>query len=314
MDTLRTRRRRSRRRLFTPDHLRAQQQQIARRIEHVGRPARVLNFPGASVRRHHPTPRRRARRRAGLPRRAAAGLFVGVARRHVLRHQQTPRPPVRRCRGGRAASSRSRRAAVRSLPSSTATTCSCRISRSRAIGRAPASCGLRCAHARTSARSVASTRADADVRELDLDQAEPSVAFPHLPQRPRPQACRRRHAGRELSQRDRRADQGRRLHASRRPPDRASRARVRLLLRRRSRGRLRLSDARALSRSAASSSPAKSSTTRTSTTSCARWASASSPTTGEHVDALGRGRRGHPAGVRRHRRDAASSSIAAAAR
>jgi anti-sigma factor RsiW len=62
--------------VFTADRLRAQQQQIARRIEHVARPARVITFPGHS-------PQRIAGRGRVAPRwiaaAAAAGLFVGVA-------------------------------------------------------------------------------------------------------------------------------------------------------------------------------------------------------------------------------------------
>jgi len=64
--------------VFTPERLRAQHQQIARRLEHVGRPARVLSFPGRLVRRTitasatRPAPR-------WVAAAAAAGLFVGVA-------------------------------------------------------------------------------------------------------------------------------------------------------------------------------------------------------------------------------------------
>jgi hypothetical protein len=64
--------------VFTPERLRAQQQQIARRIEHVGRSARVISFPGrfgepaiASA------PWRAAPRWIAAA--AAAGLFIGVA-------------------------------------------------------------------------------------------------------------------------------------------------------------------------------------------------------------------------------------------
>jgi len=38
--------------IFTPERLRAQQQQIARRLEHVGRAARIISFPGRLVSRH----------------------------------------------------------------------------------------------------------------------------------------------------------------------------------------------------------------------------------------------------------------------
>jgi anti-sigma factor RsiW len=63
--------------IFTAERLRVQEQQIARRIEQLGRPARVLSFPtqlrrtigGSSTR----TPPR------WVAAAAAAGLFVGVA-------------------------------------------------------------------------------------------------------------------------------------------------------------------------------------------------------------------------------------------
>lgn len=66
---------------FTPDHLRAQQQQIARRIEHIGRAARVITFPKSSgadrmirapyiAAHHHPR---------WVAAAVAAGVFVGVA-------------------------------------------------------------------------------------------------------------------------------------------------------------------------------------------------------------------------------------------
>jgi len=63
--------------IFTPERLRAQQQQLARRIEHVGRAARVISFPGRFVSRHMT-----ARTSRVVPRwvaaAAAAGLFLGV--------------------------------------------------------------------------------------------------------------------------------------------------------------------------------------------------------------------------------------------
>jgi hypothetical protein len=64
--------------IFTPERLRLQQQQIIRRIAAVGRPARVLSFPGRIVRRTidasatRPAPR-------WVAAAAAAGLFIGVA-------------------------------------------------------------------------------------------------------------------------------------------------------------------------------------------------------------------------------------------
>ena len=63
--------------VFTPEALRAQQQHIMRRIEHLGHPARVLSFPGRVVRRHFaPTGGRIAPRWTAAA--AAAGLFIGV--------------------------------------------------------------------------------------------------------------------------------------------------------------------------------------------------------------------------------------------
>ena len=64
--------------IFTPEQLRLQQQQILRRIEHLGHPARVISFPGRLVRRRlAATAIRIAPRWAAAA--AAAGLFVGVA-------------------------------------------------------------------------------------------------------------------------------------------------------------------------------------------------------------------------------------------
>ena len=64
--------------IFTPERLRLQQLQIARRIALVGRPARVLSFPGRIVRRTiDASASRRAPRWVAAA--AAAGLLVGVA-------------------------------------------------------------------------------------------------------------------------------------------------------------------------------------------------------------------------------------------
>jgi hypothetical protein len=63
--------------VFTPEQLRVQQQLIAKRIEHLGHPARVLSFPVRLVHRHltrHAS--RIAPRWAAAA--AAAGVFVGV--------------------------------------------------------------------------------------------------------------------------------------------------------------------------------------------------------------------------------------------
>jgi hypothetical protein len=64
--------------VFTAERLRAQQQQIARRIEHIGRAARIISFPGQFVRRTiAASTSRTAPRWAAAA--AAAGLFVGIA-------------------------------------------------------------------------------------------------------------------------------------------------------------------------------------------------------------------------------------------
>jgi len=90
--------------IFTPDRLRAQQQQIARRIEHVARPARVLSFPGQFVRRTISASTSRTAPR-WVAAAAAAGLFIGIAvgasfewETHVREAQQTLArgPQVRR--------------------------------------------------------------------------------------------------------------------------------------------------------------------------------------------------------------------------
>ena len=64
--------------IFTPERLRIQQQQIARRIALVRRPARVLSFPGRIVRRTIAASTSRTPPR-WVAAAAAAGLFVGVA-------------------------------------------------------------------------------------------------------------------------------------------------------------------------------------------------------------------------------------------
>jgi hypothetical protein len=64
--------------VFGADRLRAQQQQIARRVALLGRPARIISFPGRIVRRtiNASTSRTAPRWIAAA---AAAGLFIGVA-------------------------------------------------------------------------------------------------------------------------------------------------------------------------------------------------------------------------------------------
>jgi hypothetical protein len=62
--------------VFTPERLWNQQQQIMRRIEHVGRAARIISFPSRVGRRVVGATRVAPRWLAAA---AAAGLFVGVA-------------------------------------------------------------------------------------------------------------------------------------------------------------------------------------------------------------------------------------------
>jgi hypothetical protein len=62
--------------IFTPERLRAQQQHISRRLDHLGHPARVITFPGLPA--SHPVSSvapRSARRWIAAT--AAAGLFIG---------------------------------------------------------------------------------------------------------------------------------------------------------------------------------------------------------------------------------------------
>lgn len=77
MDTLRTEADAELDDVYSPEHFRVQQQQIAHRIEHYGRSARVLNFPVHQVTRRLATPGSRMAPR-WLATAAAAGLFIGV--------------------------------------------------------------------------------------------------------------------------------------------------------------------------------------------------------------------------------------------
>ncbi len=63
--------------IFTPERLRAQQQQISRRLEHLGHPARVITFPGRAGSHHIGASAPRSARR-WIAAAAAAGLFIGV--------------------------------------------------------------------------------------------------------------------------------------------------------------------------------------------------------------------------------------------
>jgi hypothetical protein len=64
--------------IFTPERLRQQHLHIARRIEHVGREARIISFPGRFVRRTMTASTSPAAPR-WVAAAAAAGLFIGVA-------------------------------------------------------------------------------------------------------------------------------------------------------------------------------------------------------------------------------------------
>ncbi len=70
--------------VFPPERMRAQQNEIARRLEQIGRAARVISFPGrVAARQVHASAARLATRR-WVAAAAAAGLFVGVAAGTVL--------------------------------------------------------------------------------------------------------------------------------------------------------------------------------------------------------------------------------------
>ena len=64
--------------VFTPERLKAQQQQIARRLEHVGRSAHVISFPELTA-RHASTASVSRTAPRWVAAAAAAGLFAGVA-------------------------------------------------------------------------------------------------------------------------------------------------------------------------------------------------------------------------------------------
>jgi predicted anti-sigma-YlaC factor YlaD len=78
MDTLRSEGDAAADAVFGADRLRAQQQQIARRVALLGRPARVISFPGRIVRRTISASTSRTAPR-WIAAAAAAGLFIGVA-------------------------------------------------------------------------------------------------------------------------------------------------------------------------------------------------------------------------------------------
>ena len=103
--------------VFTPERLRAQQQQIARRIEHVGRPARVISFPGRIVRRTMPASAAARRRRAGSPPPPPPGCSSASRVGAVLRPGGTRSAPRRRsCRAATAPASRRSPTPARTAP------------------------------------------------------------------------------------------------------------------------------------------------------------------------------------------------------
>jgi anti-sigma factor RsiW len=77
LDGLRTEADASADEVFTPERLRAQQQQIEWRLESVGRSARVLSFPAHFGNRHADTGVSRLTKRWAAAA-AAAGLFIGI--------------------------------------------------------------------------------------------------------------------------------------------------------------------------------------------------------------------------------------------
>lgn len=103
MDTLRADGESETDEIFTPDRLRAQQQQIARRMAAVGRPARVISFPGRFVQRTILVSTLRSPRWTAAA--AAAGLFLGIAlgASYEWEYRARPSPPPLNARGGRLA-------------------------------------------------------------------------------------------------------------------------------------------------------------------------------------------------------------------
>jgi anti-sigma factor RsiW len=65
--------------VFTHERLRQQHQQVARRIEYVGRAARIISFPGQFVRRTITASSTSPAASRWVAAAAAAGLFIGVA-------------------------------------------------------------------------------------------------------------------------------------------------------------------------------------------------------------------------------------------
>lgn len=64
--------------IFPPERQRAQQQHIARRVEHLGHHARVISFPGHPLGQPAPSASSRVAHRWISSVAAAAGLFIGI--------------------------------------------------------------------------------------------------------------------------------------------------------------------------------------------------------------------------------------------
>ena len=79
--------------VFPAERLRAQQQQIARRLEHLAHPARVITFPGHPPDQHAAASRSRVAPR-WLGAAAAAGLFLGIGLGTFF-YPKSHRPPGR---------------------------------------------------------------------------------------------------------------------------------------------------------------------------------------------------------------------------
>ncbi len=78
--------------VFTVDRLRTQQQQIARKIAHVGRHARVISFPRAAAAVRMPSGSSAHAPSRWMAAAAAAGLFIGVALGVGFEWQRQTRP------------------------------------------------------------------------------------------------------------------------------------------------------------------------------------------------------------------------------
>jgi hypothetical protein len=79
--------------IFTAERLRAQRQQIDRRLDHLGHPARVITFPGRAA--GHPVAGVVRPARRWIAAAAAAGLFIGVGTGLFINWEGVRRPGPR---------------------------------------------------------------------------------------------------------------------------------------------------------------------------------------------------------------------------